>query len=116
MPFSTASHASLAAYANAGNSLILEHILDTDGWLETLRDLLADHDVFFVAVHCPLDVLIEREKRRGDRPAGSARRDYETIHAGKVYDLELDTGEGIDANVERLLAAWRTGARSSSFR
>lgn len=25
-------HASLAAYANAGNDLILEHILDTNGW------------------------------------------------------------------------------------
>ncbi len=84
-------HASLAAYANTGNDLILEHILDTEGWLETLRDLLAGHDVFFVAVHCPLDVLIAREQQRGDRPAGSAKRDYETIHAGKAYDLELDT-------------------------
>ena len=72
--------------------------------------------MFFVAVHCPLDVLIEREQRRGDRPAGSAKRDYETIHAGKAYDLELDTRDGLDANVERLLTGWRTAERSSSFR
>lgn len=33
-------HASLAAYADTSNDLILEHILDTDGWLETLCELL----------------------------------------------------------------------------
>jgi chloramphenicol 3-O phosphotransferase len=109
-------HASLAAYANAGNDLILEHILDTDEWLEALRTLLAEHDVLFVAVHCPPDLLIERERQRGDRPAGSALRDFETIHVGKVYDLELDTRAGVDANVERILAAWRSPVRASSFR
>lgn len=108
-------HAALAAYADAGNNLILEHILDTEGWLEMLCDLLADHDVFFVAVHCPLDALIEREKRRGDRPIGSAKRDFQTIHIGKLYDLELDTGDSVDANVDRVLAAWRSAERSSSF-
>jgi chloramphenicol 3-O phosphotransferase len=108
-------HASLAAYANAGNDLILEHILDTEGWLETLCGLLADHDVFFVAVHCPLDVLIAREKLRDDRPAGSAKRDFETVHIGKLYDLELDSTDGAKVNVEKLLAAWRSPERSSSF-
>jgi chloramphenicol 3-O phosphotransferase len=109
-------HASLAAYADAGNDLILEHILDTEGWLETLDGLLRHHDVFFVAVHCPLEVLIEREQARGDRPAGSAKRDYETVHVGKIYDIELNSTDGADANVERLLAAWRSARRSSSFR
>jgi chloramphenicol 3-O phosphotransferase len=108
-------HASLAAYADAGNNLILEHILDTNEWLDALCNLLEHHDVFFVAVHCPLETLIEREKHRGDRPIGSAKRDFETIHAGKFYDLELDTEDGIDANVETLLTAWRSDRRSSSF-
>jgi len=108
-------HASLRAYADAGNNLILEHILDTDGWMETLSDLLSDHDVFFVAVHCPLELLIERETTRGDRPVGSAKRDYETIHVGKTYDIELDSTNGADANVEMLLSVWRSGRRFSSF-
>lgn len=108
-------HASLAAYANAGNDLILEHILDNADMLPTLRALLAAHDVFFVAVHCPLDILIEREIRRGDRPPGSARHDFETIHVGKLYDLELQDGDGVENNMERLLAAWRSGRRHSSF-
>ncbi|MDR9771690.1 AAA family ATPase [Rhizobium hidalgonense] len=108
-------HGSLKAYADAGNDLILEHILDTEGWLETLADLLAEHDVFFAAVHCPIELLIDREAARGDRPIGSAKRDYETIHIGKRYDIELQSEDSTEANVEKLLITWRTGNRSSSF-
>jgi chloramphenicol 3-O phosphotransferase len=108
-------HASLAAYADAGNNLILEHILDTPGWLESLSNSFSRHDVFFVAVHCPLELLIERESARGDRPMGSAKHDYETIHLGKTYDLELTSTDGVDANVEKVLKAWRRAERYSSF-
>ena len=108
-------HASLSAYADSGNNLILEHILDTDGWMQALIERFARHDVFFVAVHCPLDLLIAREKARGDRPLGSAQRDFETIHSGKSYDLEIDTTADVETNTERLLAAWRSGQRRSSF-
>lgn len=108
-------HASLRAYADAGNNLILEHILDDERWLGALQDLLSGHDVFFAALHCPLDKLIEREKKRGDRPIGSAQKDFETIHLGKIYDLELYERDGVDQNKDRLLAAWRSGQRRSSF-
>ncbi|MBN9024964.1 MAG: AAA family ATPase [Rhizobiales bacterium] len=108
-------HGSLKAYADAGNNLILEHILDKEDWLEMLARLLAQHDVFFAGVHCPLELLVEREAARGDRPIGSARRDYETIHVGKTYDIELNSTDGVDANVEALLTAWRSDRRASSF-
>jgi len=98
-----------------GNDVILEHILDTPGWDAALRRLLAPHDVFFVALHCPLTELQRREVARGDRPPGSARRDFETIHAGRRYDLELQSGTGIDANVARLLEVWCSGRRVSEF-
>jgi chloramphenicol 3-O phosphotransferase len=108
-------HASLSAYADAGNNLILEHILDHGEWLEMLINRFAKHDVFFVGVHCPLELLIEREAERGDRPLGSAKQDFETIHLGKLYDLELDSTETPETNVAKLLEAWRSDRRSSNF-
>lgn len=108
-------HASLSAYSDAGNNLILEHILDREEWLGMLVERFAKHDVFFVGVHCPLDLLIEREAARGDRPLGSAKEDFQTIHRGKVYDLELDATKAPETNVARLLEAWRLDRRSSSF-
>ena len=108
-------HASLSAYTDAGNNLILEHILDREEWLDMLVKRFAKHDVFFVGVHCPLDVLIEREAVRGDRPLGSAKQDYEIIHLGKIYDLELDSTQRPEANLAELLTAWRLARRASNF-
>ncbi|WP_126976615.1 chloramphenicol phosphotransferase CPT family protein [Frigidibacter oleivorans] len=108
-------HASLAAYADAGNDLILEHILDEDAWLGDLRRLFAGHDVYFVGVHCPLPRLIAREAARGDRAPGSAAADFATVHIGKHYDLELQSEDGLEANVDAILAGWRAGRRASSF-
>ncbi|WP_299892820.1 chloramphenicol phosphotransferase CPT family protein [uncultured Ruegeria sp.] len=108
-------HRSVSAYADAGNNLILEHILDTPGWAEDLKTRLESHDVLFVAVQCPISVLIERERLRGDRPLGSAARDQERIHEGRVYDLEVNGTEDVAANVGRILTAWRSGERRSEF-
>lgn len=108
-------HRSVAAYADAGNNLILEHILDTDGWAEELRNLLRRHDVLFVAVRCPVPVLNAREAARGDRPLGSAERDERSIHQVRQYDLVVNSTDGLAPNVTAILAAWRKGLRRSEF-
>ena len=108
-------HRSLAAYAQAGNNLILEHILDTDGWLQNIARLLAPYDVFFVGIHCSLDELVRRETERGDRQLGSAEQDYRTIHIGKQYDLEIGAQEPVDAIVDRLISCWKSRSSPSAF-
>ena len=113
--FFAAFHASLGAYADAGADLIVEHILDTQGWLEDLRQAWRGHDVLFTALHCPLPLLTAREAARGDRPFGSAEADFHSIHKGLNYDLELNSEDDLQANIARLLTAWRAPARRSSF-
>ena len=108
-------HRSLAAYAYSGNHLILEHILEGEGWFEQLVELFAPFDVFFVALHCPPDILIAREAERGDRPKGSALKDYQTIHQGLGYDLELNALDPLKDNVERLIGAWKGRSGPSVF-
>jgi chloramphenicol 3-O phosphotransferase len=114
-PFFDGFHASLAAYAGAGNNLIVEHILDTPDWQRQLAALLAPFRLLFVAVHCPLGVLEAREAARGDRPAGSAAMDFRTIHVERRYDLEVHSLEGVDANADRVLQAWRSASGRSRF-
>jgi chloramphenicol 3-O phosphotransferase len=99
-------HRSVAAFADAGNNIILEHILDTPGWREQLARLLAPHDVLFVGLHVSVDELNRREKARGDRPAGSAEADCHSIHRGLRYDLKVQTDSDLDANVTAILAVW----------
>ena len=108
-------HGSLAAYAGAGNNLVLEHILDGEGWHAELTALLAPFDMFFVGVHCPLPELIRREAARGDRPVGDAERDFNTIHRGVSYDFEVDSTSDAAANADSIIAAWSARTAPSMF-
>ena len=109
-------HRSVAAFADAGNNIILEHILDTAGWREQLAHLLAGHDVLFVGLHVGVEELNRREQARGDRPAGSAAADYHSIHNGLRYDLEVRTDGDLDENVAAIISAWSSRyGRSSLF-
>ncbi len=108
-------HAALPAFAGAGNDLLVEHIVETPAWLGALVQLLGAFDVFFVSVDCPLAELERRERQRGDRPAGEARRDFESLSLDARYDLELDGTVPPEDNAERLIAAWRGRSGPSSF-
>ena len=81
---------SVAAMAREGNNLIVDDVL--------LEDEMADYAALLegvtfrtVGVFAPLDVLEARERARADRLIGLARWQYDRVHHGKRYDLELDT-------------------------
>ena len=109
-------HRMVSAAADAGNNLILEHILDDPAWITDLKQNLAVHDVLFVGVHCDLDVLAARERARGDRPIGSAAQDFATVHGDRHYDVEVDGTASVQGNVDAVLKVLRTGRRVSEFR
>lgn len=108
-------HRCLPALAAAGNHLIVEHIVETDAWLADLVRLLAPFDVFFVGVHCPLDVLEARERLRGDRRPGEARGDFATVHVNRRYDVEVDGTQDAVANAEAVIAAWQARQPPGAF-
>lgn len=108
-------HAGLAAWAGAGNDLIVTHVLDTDGWHRRLQMLLRGHDLFFVGVHTPEDVLTRREAARGDRAPGSATSDIHIVHKGLRYDLEVSGNAVADDVADTLLSAWAAPRPASAF-
>ena len=107
-------HRSFSAFADAGCDMIIEHILDTEGWHAQLQKLLAAHDVLFVGVMTPVSVLRERETGRQNRPVGSAEHDATRVHQGLIYDLELDGTQPPDANAKRVLKALQIGTKTRS--
>ena len=108
-------HRMVSAAADAGNNLILEHILDDPAWVTDLKPHLAAHDVLFVGVHCDLDVLVARERARGDRPIGSAAQDFATVHGRRLYDVEVDGTAPVQSNVATVLKVLLSGRRVSEF-
>ena len=79
----------IAAMADQGNNLIVDDVLTGDA--AAYSDLLSPFDLFTVGVFAPLDVLEARERERGDRLPGLARWQFDRVHAGMTYDLEVDT-------------------------
>lgn len=114
-PFFEGFHRSLAAFAESGNNIIVEHIIETPEWMTSLLETLSSFDVFFVEVHCPLPELERRELSRRDRRIGDARRDFTSIQLDVEYDIRLLGMDPPDANVERLIEAWRNRVPPSAF-
>ena len=101
---------SIAAFAAAGNDLIVDHIIESRAWREDLRRLLQPFDLFLVGVHCDLDEIDRREAQRGDRKPGEGRSHVvdDKIHDNGPYDLEVDTtGREPAVVAEQLLERWR---------
>jgi len=82
----------VAAMARAGNNLIVDDVL-LENEMAEYAALLANVTFHAVGVFAPLDVLEARERERGDRLVGLARWQYDRVHQGKRYDLELDTSK-----------------------
>ncbi len=108
-------HRCLPVLAEAGNSLIVDHIIESERWMSDLVKLLSAFDVFFVGVHCTLPELERRERERGNRRIGEARTDYQVVHDLAEYDLEIDSTQPNQDNVDRLIDAWKSRRRPTAF-
>jgi len=107
---------SLAAFAHAGNHLIVDYIIETRASRDRLVELLNGLDVFFVGVHCALPELERREIARADRRVGEARVDFESTHQLCNYDVEIDSTTGaVDEMAQAVLRAWTERRSPSAF-
>jgi chloramphenicol 3-O phosphotransferase len=89
--FIAGMHATVAALANVGLNVIVDHVLLEQGWLEECARMWARFAVLFVGVRCPLDIVIRRELERKDRTLGQAEAQFDDIHRWGDYDVEVDT-------------------------
>ncbi len=110
----TGMHRAVAAFAQAGNRLIVDEMLLDDwcllDWVEQLRRF---HPLL-VNVTATRDVLDHRERQRGNEP-GLARGHF-PINALRHYDLRLDTTHlSPQAGVEVLLRWLATDPKGSAL-
>jgi chloramphenicol 3-O phosphotransferase len=84
-------YAAVAAIASAGNNVIVDTLMGDPFDAEECARRLDGLDVLMVGVQCPLGVLEQRERERGDRTPGLARGELSHVHEYALYDLEVDT-------------------------
>jgi chloramphenicol 3-O phosphotransferase len=109
-------HKCVAALANSGNNIIVDHVLHKEGWLEECVENWQGLEVLFVAVKCPLEILEQRERERRDRQIGGARNQFERVHAHGLYDIEVDTAVlTADECVTRIIELVKKPPTASAF-
>jgi len=84
-------HRAVAGMAEAGNDIVVEHVLSETWRLADCLNVFRDLRVVLIGVRCSLPELRRREQLRGDRISGSAVAQHEVVHAHGLYDLECDT-------------------------
>lgn len=108
-------HHCLPVLAEAGNNLIVDHMIENEMWMSDLFRLLGGFDVFFVGVHCPLSELERRERERGNRRLGEAQMDFRKDHSFAEYDIEIDSMQPNQDNLYALINAWKSRRRPTAF-
>ena len=82
----------IAAFARAGNHVIVDDLLFKPGYLDDYVAAFEDIPTWFVGVRCELSVVQERELTRPGRFPGTAESHFDAVHAhGMQYDIEIDT-------------------------
>jgi len=100
----TGMHHAIAAAARAGLNMIADHVLVKQAWVEECARLFSELPAYLVGIHCPLEVLEQRERARKDRTLGQARTQFPVIHKYSLYDAEVDTAAcGPDECAEQVL-------------
>ncbi|MFN4113650.1 MAG: chloramphenicol phosphotransferase CPT family protein [Sphingomonadaceae bacterium] len=82
----------IAAMAERGNHMIVDDVF-FDSEDTEYRQLLGQFDFRLVGLFAPLDVVRNRELARGDREIGLSKGQFERVHKGRKYDLEVDTSQ-----------------------
>jgi chloramphenicol 3-O phosphotransferase len=82
---------SLHAFLSAGHNILADTGFYTPELLSECVRELAHERVWLIGVHCSVDELERREQARGDRQPGLAKEQAAMIHAGVLYDIEVDT-------------------------
>jgi len=84
----------IAAFAQAGNNVIVDDLLFQPHYLDDYAIALANIPAWLIGVRCGLDIVNERESQRTGRFPGTATSHFHEVHAHEaVYDLEVDTSE-----------------------
>jgi chloramphenicol 3-O phosphotransferase len=95
----------VAALAEAGNDVVVDEVMWDPEALADYRRRLASFDFHAVGLHARLEVIEQRERQRGDRDLGLARWQYDKVHGGMAYDLELDASVATPAELAAAIKA-----------
>jgi chloramphenicol 3-O phosphotransferase len=115
-PIISAFHRSLPSLADCGFPVIVDHVIESQRWAEECAHVLSGYRAYFVGIHCPLEILEDRERTRGDRQIGFARWQFDRVHAYGAYDFTIDSSvSSPEQSAEALLTLLQSNVPPRAF-
>lgn len=74
-----------------GHFVVIDNAMDRTEQVVDLLDRVQPYTILLVGVHCSLDELNRRERQRQDRTIGEAAAQFNRVHRGFIYDIEVDS-------------------------
>ncbi|PQP82702.1 chemotaxis protein [Paenibacillus sp. PCH8] len=116
-PIVSLYYATIKLFSEMGLNVIVDTVINNDKWFNDFYDLLSDHPILFVGVHCSKEELTRREQSRGDRAIGLAHSQFDSIYAYDEYDLEVNTEELSSAEgADKILSYMKSDQEYSAFK
>lgn len=107
----------IAALATNGNNVLVDDVILAPESLRRRVELLANLDLWYIGVKCPLEVVEQRELSRGDRLPGLARAQFYKAHQPDIYDLEVDTSKLNPVEcAEKIMAGIKENSEPKAFK
>ena len=82
---------SVRALVETGHNVIVDIVFCGRKTYIEITEELKGLNLTLVKVECSLDELRKRELARGDRSPGLAESQYDSVHDGVLYDLNINT-------------------------
>ncbi len=97
--------ASVAALANTGNNVIADCPVYSEGLANYFsKHLCLINKKLVVKIDCPLSVLEDRERARGDRAVGVARGQFDGIHKHLNFDLKVNSSKQAPEEIASIIS------------
>jgi chloramphenicol 3-O phosphotransferase len=110
-------HHAIAALSRAGNHILADHVLVEPDWVRECAILFHELPAYLIGIHCPLEVIEQRERDRADRTLGQARKQYDRAHAHGIYDFVIDSSLATPEACATLIRDYVTsGAQPMAFK
>lgn len=71
----------------------IDHVITSERIFRQLEEAMRPYSLHLIRIACPLEVLLEREKSRGDRCIGSAEASFTYLFPKDGYELTVNTHE-----------------------
>ncbi len=84
-------HAAISAFCSEHINVIYDTVIIDELTLQCVAEELADHEVYFIGVHCSEEEREKRDKIRGNRGSSAYKLKADFIYNVCEYDFVVDT-------------------------